>query len=108
MSPAKPNLRDCPTTAAACAPPKTAIERGRSRRPRLRIRHPTLASRCPQKLARDDVSMDLAGAVPDALDARVAPDALQRQVVHQAHAAMDLDRLVGPEGQPLGGHQIGP
>ena len=53
------------------------------------------------------MALDLAGAFPDALDARVAPDALQRQVVHQPHAAVDLDRLVGDEGQHLGGLQLG-
>ncbi len=51
--------------------------------------------------------LDFAGALPDAFDARVAPDPLQGQVVHQAHAAMDLDRFVGDESQHLCRFQLG-
>ena len=60
-----------------------------------------LAAQRPQQRARDDVTLHLAGAVPDALDARVAPDALERQLGHQPHAAVDLQRLVGHHGQHL-------
>jgi len=47
----------------------------------------------PQQRARNDVPLHLARAVPDALDARIAPDALQRQLGHEPHAAMNLQRL---------------
>src|SRR5258706_7234638 len=47
-----------------------------------------------QQTSRNDVTLNLAGTVPDAFDARVPPDPLQRQVAHQAHAALDLKRLV--------------
>src|SRR3989440_2061547 len=49
----------------------------------------------PQQSARDDVPLHLAGALPDAFDARIAPDALQRQLAHEPHAAVNLQRLVG-------------
>ena len=53
------------------------------------------------------MALDLAGSVPDAVDAGVAPDPLQRQLVHQAHPAQNLDRLVAHELQHLGGRQLG-
>src|SRR5437899_422195 len=53
----------------------------------------------PKQLARDDVPLDLARAIPDALDASVAPEPLQRQFVHQPHAAEDLDRPVSHAGE---------
>ena len=60
-------------------------------------------SQRPQQAAPDDVALDLGGAVPDALDAGVAPEARQRQVAHQPHAAVDLDRFVGHPRQHLRG-----
>src|SRR5690606_20955488 len=41
----------------------------------------------PQQLAADDMALDLGGPFPDALHPRVAPDPLERQFVHQSHAA---------------------
>src|SRR4051794_29284276 len=64
-------------------------------------------SQRPQQGAADDVPLDLRGPVPDALDARVAPDPLQRQLVHQPHATVDLDRLVGDHRQHLGRLHLG-
>src|SRR5262245_34897744 len=98
ISPPKPILRHCLTTAVAWLPPNTAIERGLSRRSRRFTNDPQRQKSCssphrPQKRARDDVALDLAGAFPDAFHPRVAPDALERQIVHEPHAAMYLDRL---------------
>ena len=56
---------------------------------------------------RNDVPLDFRCAFPDALDTCVAPDALERQVIHQAHAAMDLDGLVGDKGKHFGGLELG-
>src|SRR5215510_14606926 len=57
--------------------------------------------------ARDDVPLDLAGPVPDPLDPRVAPEPLDREVAHQAHAAEDLHRLVGDPAEHLRGVELG-
>src|SRR5436190_6378298 len=64
-------------------PPSTRVRTGSGR---------SLMSRSqrPQHRPADDVPLDLRGPVPDPLDARIAPDPLQRQLVHQAHAAVDL------------------
>src|SRR2546430_13137257 len=53
---------------------------------------PASAAQRPQQRARDDVPLHLAGALPDAFDARIAPDALQRQLAHEPHAAVNLQR----------------
>src|SRR5579859_477295 len=93
------------TTSAAGLPPNTAIERGRSSRVRsLAMRSGPAGA---QQLARDDVALDLAGAVPDPLDPRIAPQALQRQLVHEPHAAIDLQRGVGHPRQHLRGIELG-
>src|SRR3982074_2583682 len=60
-----------------------------------------------QQLARDDVPLDLAGAVPDALNARVAPQAFEGKLIHQAHAAEDLDRTVRHAREHLGRVELG-
>src|SRR5215510_4238210 len=57
--------------------------------------------------ARDDVPLDLAGPVPYPLDPRVAPEALDREVAHEAHAAEDLHRLVGNPAEHLRGVELG-
>src|SRR5262249_7247533 len=48
----------------------------------------------PQQGTGNDVSLYLAGAVPDALHARIPPPAFHRQVAHQSHPAEDLHRGV--------------
>src|SRR5262245_11657605 len=53
----------------------------------------TSGSHGSQHRPADDVPLDLGGAVPDPLDPGVAPDPLQGELVHQPHAAVDLDRL---------------
>ena len=58
-----------------------------------KIRHSAGAFERSEQRAGDDMALDLGGAIPDALDAGVAPEAGERQVVHQPHAAVDLDRL---------------
>src|SRR6266487_5426778 len=57
--------------------------------------------------ARDDVPLDLAGPVPDPLDPRVAPEPLDRELAHQAHAAENLHRLVGDPAERLRGVELG-
>ena len=51
--------------------------------------------------------LDLARAVPDALDASVSPPALDLVLADQAHAAEHLHRSVGDAAERLGGHQLG-
>ena len=43
-----------------------------------------------QQIPGDDVALDFGGAVPDAFNAGVAPETLNGEVIHQAHAAVDL------------------
>src|SRR5438270_13928259 len=45
--------------------------------------------------AADHLEHDLVGAGPDAVEAQVAPHALDAVLLHVAVAAMDLDALVG-------------
>ena len=51
--------------------------------------------------------LHLAGAVPDPLDPGVAPEPLDRQVAHQAHAAVDLDGSVGDASEHLRRVELG-
>ena len=60
-----------------------------------------------QKFARDDVALDFRGALPDPFDPCIAPDPFQRQILHQPHTAMDLDRLIGDHCQHLTRLQLG-
>src|SRR3954447_27076090 len=99
--PEKPISAQRRTTPSACQPPKTAIERGCRRR-----RRSTSGPEAAQDVAADDVALDLAGAVPDPLDPGVAPEALDPGLLHQPHAAEDLDRLVGDARQHLGREQL--
>src|SRR3972149_4030745 len=55
----------------------------------------------------DEQHLDLAGAVPDADDAGVAPVAAGRRLVHEAGAAVNLDRQVGTLGCDLGAVVLG-
>src|SRR5215207_3196135 len=109
ISPGKARPRVCRIATSHSAPPMKASEPGESsRESRVVIDFGTTSStQRPQQRARYDVALDLARSLPDALDAGIAPDALQREVVHEAHAAMNLDCLVGDHGQHLGGLQLG-
>ena len=51
--------------------------------------------------------LNLRRAFPNPLHPCVAPDALQRQVAHQPHAAVNLDRFVGHHGEHFRGFQLG-
>src|SRR4029077_10033156 len=57
------------------------------------------AAQGPQEAAGDDVALNFAGAVPDALYTGIAPDAFQRQVAHESHAAVYLQRFIGHHRQ---------
>ena len=54
--------------------------------------------------------LNFAGTFPDPLNAGVTPYPLERQVSHQPHAAMNLDRFISHISQHLGciefGHRI--
>src|SRR5262245_14191558 len=78
-------------------PPMKTIEPGNSRRDRPVWAEllTGLSTERPQKRTRDDMALDFACALPDAFDACIAPDAFERQVVHQSHAAMDLNGFIG-------------
>jgi hypothetical protein len=53
------------------------------------------------------MSLNFARPLPNPLHPRIAPDAFQWQVTHQAHAAVNLDGFVGDEGEGLGGFEFG-
>ena len=53
------------------------------------------------------MSLDLARAVPDALDAGVAPPPLDLVLTHQTHATEHLYGAVGDASERLGGHELG-
>src|SRR3954451_3967137 len=55
----------------------------------------------------DDVEHDLVGARADAVQAHVAPDALDPVLLHVARAAVDLDALVGDLDGDARGVQLG-
>ena len=53
------------------------------------------------------MALDLARAVPDAFDTRVAPEAFYGELAHQPHAPENLHRLVGDTRQGLGRIEFG-
>src|SRR5687767_309175 len=89
-------------------PPIKTMERGKSRRTKAECvdRFTRLSTKRPQKRAGDDVALDLACALPDAFDAGVAPDAFERQIVHEPHAAVNLDGLIGDHRKSLRGLEL--
>ena len=52
------------------------------------------------------MALDFAGAVPDAFDTRIAPEALQGQFLHEAHATKNLDSMVGHPAEHLRGVEL--
>ncbi len=62
----------------------------------------TSLQRALQQRARHQQAVDLVGPLEDAIDARVAADALDGIVLDIAGAAEDLQRLVGRDVQHLG------
>src|SRR5215207_304302 len=108
ISPGKARPRVCRMATSHSAPPMKASEPGESSRDsRVVIDFGTTSStQRPQQRARYDMALDLARALPDALDAGIAPDAFQRKVLHEAHAAMDLDGLIGDHGEHFGSLQL--
>src|SRR5580692_12150902 len=58
-------------------------------------------------LAGDDHALDLAGALPDALDAELAVEAFGDVLAHVAAAAEDLDRAVRDAARHLRAVQLG-
>src|SRR3712207_4294688 len=72
-----------PPPREGCAPPPSGTQR-------------------PEHRPGDDVPLDLAGAVPDALDACVPPESLDRKLAHQPHATEDLHGPVGDAPEGLG------
>ena len=85
--PGKSMRRHCSMTRSAACPPMTQIERGLSRRVRFMVPPGSisgLGAQWPQQFAGDDVALDFAGAVPDALHAGIAPEAFDGQIVHEA------------------------
>src|SRR5215218_6833785 len=93
------------TTSSAAAPPTTTSRSGARSRWRG-VRDPMSGAERPEHGPGDDVALDLAGAVPDPLDARVPPEPLDGKIAHQPHAAEDLHRTVGDPSQRLGGEDL--
>src|SRR5262245_31982164 len=60
-----------------------------------------------QAVAGDHDLLDLSGALADLHELGVAEVALDRQLAHVAHAAMDLDGTVGAEGGGFRGVELG-
>src|SRR4051795_13179886 len=76
---------------------ETALAPGaKMRRPRLQPVRPP-----------DHVEHDLVGARADAVEAHVAPDALDAVLLHVARAAVDLDALVGDLDRDARGVEFG-
>src|SRR4051812_37193210 len=86
--------------------PTTAIDRGENSGPRsigargavTRRLGPSPDDRADAALlegARDDQPLDLAGPLPEPVDAELAQEPLGRKLAHVAAAAEDLDDAVG-------------
>src|SRR5258706_6095744 len=60
-----------------------------------------------QQRTGDDHALDLARALVDAGDTRVAIGALDPQLAHVAHAAVDLHRGIGDAAEHLRGEELG-
>src|ERR1022692_2580106 len=54
-----------------------------------------------QKVPRDQDPLHLAGSLTDLVDLDVAIQTRHRRVLHEPHAAVDLDGLVGARGGDL-------
>src|SRR6266545_4496170 len=106
ISPSKPISRHWRTATSAGRPPTTTRLRGASSRRRW-VPTTGSGSERAEHRPRDDVALDLARAVPDPLDPGVPPEPLDRELVHQAHAAVDLHRLVGDPPERLGREDLG-
>src|SRR4029078_10313454 len=59
-----------------------------------------------QEPTRDDHPLDLTGALVDARDARVAVGALDPELAHVPHAAVDLHRRIGEAAEHLRGEEL--
>src|SRR5579863_7906510 len=55
----------------------------------------------------DDQALDLAGSLPDAIDPKLAKEALGDVLAHIAPAAEDLHRSVGDSIGHFGGRELG-
>src|ERR1700729_74061 len=60
----------------------------------------------PEQMARDQDALHLTGPLADLVDLDVAIQARHRRLLHEAHAAMDLDRLIRACGRHLGRVQL--
>src|SRR5579863_6988915 len=59
-----------------------------------------------QQVARDQDALHLAGSLADFVYLDVAIEAGHRRLLHESHAAVDLDGLIGARGGDLGGVQL--
>src|SRR5439155_1024192 len=88
--------------------PQRAVRKAGGRLRACRGPHVQRAALQAQQLARDDDALDLAGALVDLHDLRVAEEALDGELARVAVAAQDLDRvgrdLHGRVGRPALGH----
>src|SRR5579859_4922002 len=60
-----------------------------------------------QQAPRDDLRLDLGGALEDVEDARIAENARDRKLEGEAVAAVDLNRIVGRRPGDAGGKELG-
>src|SRR5450759_591662 len=59
-----------------------------------------------KQVARDQDALHLAGSLADLVDLDVAIETGHRRLLHEPHAAVDLDGLVGARGGDLGSVQL--
>jgi hypothetical protein len=72
-------------------------------RSRLGIAGARLAENIQQPIGDDRrITMDLRSTFPDSLDSRIPPEPLDGEILHHAHAAEDLDRMVGDPADHFG------
>src|SRR5688572_10498685 len=64
------------------------------------------SARAAHEVTRDDDALDLARALADRAQLRVAPHALDRILAAVPVAAVDLDRVVGDAHRDLGGMEL--
>src|SRR5688572_14422900 len=108
ISPVYPRPKVLRMATSHSVPPTKTMERGNSKRAKGAgaVLVAGLSTERPQQRTGDDVALNLAGSLPDSFDAGIAPDAFERQIVHEAHAAMDLDGLIRDHGKAFGGLEL--
>ena len=73
----------------------------------LAQRSMSLRTQWPQQIAADDVTLDFTGAIPNSFHPCIAPEAFDGIIIHQTHAAMNLQSGIGHPCQHFAGLEFG-